>query len=58
MLVDIILVNILLGDILLVDILLGDIPLVDILLVDIGAYFRLNYHRLLVVNLLMFIGGY
>ncbi len=34
----------------------------DILLVDIGGYFRLNYHRLLMVIggviLLMAIGGY
>jgi hypothetical protein len=30
---------------------------VDILLVDIGAYFRLNYHKLLVVISGYFING-
>jgi hypothetical protein len=34
-----------------------DILLIDILLIDIGGYLKLNYHKLLVVILLMTING-
>ncbi len=34
------------------------ILLMAIILVDIGGYFKLNYHKLLVVILLMVIDGY